>query len=328
MPQYIVRGELNGQAMKAKVEGESETHARERAERKGMTVTSVEPVAVPATPQPSVSPTPPVKPQPPAQPQPVQVAVQPVQPTGHAHDPIHIHTPNRRNGAAFGLGIAAIILGVIALLVCWIPLVNIISVPIAGLGLLLALIGGFFALTTKFRGIGMPIAGAVTCIVAISGFVIVNILFAAAVGGAAQSASTALEEIGQELEAERQAAEQARQDAKAASREVLGVTINSVSPAEFSDARIIYTITNESGRDINGFRGAIVITDQFGENQARLTLDFDDPLAADTDRAGDGNYSFWSSPGLGESLMNSFSTYTFTVEADSVIYGDGTRENY
>ena len=66
-----------------------------------------------------------------------------------------------------GLGIAALVLGVLAAILCWIPLVGIISIPLAILGLVFGGIGFLIALIGRKSGVGMPISGSIVCIVAL-----------------------------------------------------------------------------------------------------------------------------------------------------------------
>lgn len=63
--------------------------------------------------------------------------------------------PTRSNS----LGIASLILGILAFLICWIPFVAIVSIPLSGLGLLLGIIGIVLAVTRSGYGVGFPIAG-------------------------------------------------------------------------------------------------------------------------------------------------------------------------
>src|SRR5207249_4641219 len=53
----------------------------------------------------------------------------------------------------------SMILGILAFLICWIPLVGAIGFPLSALGLLLGVPGVVIALCRKGRGIGFPIAG-------------------------------------------------------------------------------------------------------------------------------------------------------------------------
>ena len=57
------------------------------------------------------------------------------------------------------LGVAALILGIVAFLICWVPLIGMIGVPLSALGLLLGLVGLIVAVLRKGAGIGYPIAG-------------------------------------------------------------------------------------------------------------------------------------------------------------------------
>jgi hypothetical protein len=68
--------------------------------------------------------------------------------------------PPRRGSS---LGVASLVLGILAFLICWIPFVNLLGVPLAGLGLLLGVIGFVVALTRKGASIGYPIAGSAIC---------------------------------------------------------------------------------------------------------------------------------------------------------------------
>jgi len=68
---------------------------------------------------------------------------------------------------ASGFGIAAIVLGIVACLSCWIPLLSILSIPISALGLLFACVGFVISLAGRRSSIGMPFAGGVVCAVAI-----------------------------------------------------------------------------------------------------------------------------------------------------------------
>jgi hypothetical protein len=75
---------------------------------------------------------------------------------------------------AYGLGIPALILGILALLVSGIPsmfslpsLISLLSMPLSGLGLLLGIAGLVVAITQRSRGIGFPIAGSAVSLVAL-----------------------------------------------------------------------------------------------------------------------------------------------------------------
>ncbi len=83
-----------------------------------------------------------------AAPAPVATAPPPV-PT------VNVKLPRRGSS----LGIAACILGILAFLICWVPLIGLVGVPLSALGLLLGIIGLLVAFFRKGAGIGFPIAG-------------------------------------------------------------------------------------------------------------------------------------------------------------------------
>ena len=68
---------------------------------------------------------------------------------------VRVEAPRRGSG----LGLAACILGVLAFVICWVPLIGLIGVPLSALGLILGLIGLLVAILRKGAGIGFAIAG-------------------------------------------------------------------------------------------------------------------------------------------------------------------------
>ena len=72
---------------------------------------------------------------------------------------LNVAMPRRSNSTA----IACFILGIMAILFCWIPILGLLTVPLAALGLLLALIALIVALTRRGAGLGFTITGAALC---------------------------------------------------------------------------------------------------------------------------------------------------------------------
>jgi hypothetical protein len=88
-----------------------------------------------------------------------------------------------------GFGLVAILLGVLACITCWIPLIGLVSLPLSGLGLLFGVIGFIVSITGKRSGMSLPIAGTVLCVVAIVIALGPIFLVGAAATGAAHEAS-------------------------------------------------------------------------------------------------------------------------------------------
>lgn len=82
-----------------------------------------------------------------------------------------------------GLAVAGLVLGLIALLSCWIPLFNVVTTPLAILGLVFGIIGIVATAPAKPKGgRGIAVAGTVLCAISL-------VVFMAMYGGAAASVS-------------------------------------------------------------------------------------------------------------------------------------------
>ena len=135
-----------GEELNWEIECATIQEAEQRAQDAGMLVSSVEPIA---------------------DTQLVEVERQPIQATEVRQvgpPTVQVQTqPTRSNS----LGIASLILGILAFLICWIPFVAIVSMPLSGLGLLLGIIGLVLALTRAGYGVGFSIAGSSVSVLAL-----------------------------------------------------------------------------------------------------------------------------------------------------------------
>jgi len=128
-----------------------------------------------ATPPPSV---PLPVPQAPEQRPPAQVAAAAV-------TNVHVHgTPQGKSVS--GLGVAALVLGILAALTCWIPFIGILGTPLSLVGCVLGLLGLILALAVRKTGVGMPSAGLVTSGVALAIAVLTTGVAATAISEAAR----------------------------------------------------------------------------------------------------------------------------------------------
>ena len=72
--------------------------------------------------------------------------------------PIQVEVTTQNTGA-LTMGIISIVVGVLALLVGWVPFLGLLAMPVAGIGLLLAFVGIILALVKKAKGILLPLLG-------------------------------------------------------------------------------------------------------------------------------------------------------------------------
>ena len=104
-----------------------------------------------------------------------QAVAQPANATVNAND---------HKKSTSGLAVAGLVLGLIALLSCWIPLFNVITTPFAILGLVFGIIGIVATAPAKPKGgRGIAIAGTVLCAISL-------VVFMAMYGGAAASSGS------------------------------------------------------------------------------------------------------------------------------------------
>ena len=78
------------------------------------------------------------------------------------------------------MGIAGMILGILAIIFVWIPVIGLIAIPMVAVGLPLSIVG-FRNARRLNTGAGMAIAGMVTNIVAVAGILLWMLVFGAAV---------------------------------------------------------------------------------------------------------------------------------------------------
>lgn len=163
-------------------------------------------------------------------------------PTPSVPPPMHVGPASPRPApgrGTSGLGVAAVILGALALLLCWIPLVNVLALLLAVVGGVLGLVGGVAALTGKKSSPGWPVAGVVVNGLAVIGFVATNIVFAAAIRKTAAAYSDAVA-AAREADRRARAAGAAPSDAGAAAgraRDPLGAKADARSPADVLASR-------------------------------------------------------------------------------------------
>lgn len=176
------------------------------------------------------------------------------------------HAPQRPSS---GLGITSMILGIIAIVLAFIPVVGILSF---GLGLA-AVILGIFAIIQK-RGKGQGIAGLITGVLSLGIAGIVTLLtgvFVSAVDEGLQEAADDLEE--EEAEVEEAAAE----DDEATEDDVDEVTEEDDEPADSNWEWVEVATLSGTGDE----RGEVFTI----ENDARITYEFTADTSLDDDLA-------------------------------------------
>jgi hypothetical protein len=79
---------------------------------------------------------------------------------------IHYEPPLTPSRAALGFGLAALVIGVLALPLSWVPDVGKLAVPVSGFGLVLGILGVLLAAVRKGYGLTFPLAGLLVSLLA------------------------------------------------------------------------------------------------------------------------------------------------------------------
>ena len=163
-----------GESVSFTIEAEALQDAERKAQDLGLLVSSVRPEAPIQT----------------TQAQPVQVRRTEAQATQ-----IPAVTIQTRQTRSNSLGIASLVIAILGFMICWIPFVSIISLPILGVAFFLGLIGLVLAIVRSGYGIGFPIA---SLTVSVIGTLIAMVTGVGLIAGT----SSALEGMADALEAE------------------------------------------------------------------------------------------------------------------------------
>lgn len=149
-----------------------------------------------------------------------------------------------------GMAVAGLVLGLIALLSCWIPLLNVLTTPFAVLGIVFAIIGIVATAPSKPKGgRGIAIAGTVLCVI--------SLVVPVAMYGSAASSSSA-------DKSSSSAIEQTKSDdnAKDESADTIEAADDSSDDAESADVKIV---SCKKDKDYDG-KNAVVVTFKWTNN--------------------------------------------------------------
>ncbi|WP_028661040.1 DUF4352 domain-containing protein [Nocardioides insulae] len=98
--------------------------------------------------------------------------------------------PQQNASKGSGLAITALVLAILALLMCWIPIVNLFAALLAVVALVLGVIGFVRARKGNAGGKGMAAGAMIISVIALVGVIVVNVLF----GALLDSAGDAIED--------------------------------------------------------------------------------------------------------------------------------------
>jgi hypothetical protein len=236
---------------------------------------------------------------------------------------LNVHVKSNSNS----LGIASIVLGILAFLICWIPFIGTIGFLLGCLGGALAIIGLILSIKRAGAGIGYPIAG-----LALNGL---SVGIAILVTGALVNA---IDEVSSQVEA-RNAPPTLKPDSPknnnaVKNTEIIFVTATDKGHRErnFQDFIWFDFTVNPTNltKTARAVKGQFVFADVFDEVKLRLNYTIDDPLVAGRSTTLDGigfNYNQFMSD---HHWMKSTSLENMNIwfAVDSILYKDGSKEDF
>lgn len=258
-------------------------------------IQSVEPVQpVEAQPIPAAVPVASAIPVQPAQPgvqpnQPMQPAAQPYQSSSYAPQTSTYGAPAQVGTKGKALGIAALVLGIIGLICAFVPVINLISIPLVIVGLILGIVSLVMARGGKgSKGFGL--AGTITSAIALIVTIIVTIVIA--VMAASVYNDPDIQGLVDELESSTQTPTPTPTPETGSSSETISGEVTGRIGQEYSTRWFDFTINSmTTSESFEGYTAAsgntllianITITNTFGKTQPFGTYDWlldDDSLA-------------------------------------------------
>lgn len=125
------------------------------------------------------------------------VPIPPSMPMNEVHV-VHSYNGNieMKTKSQNGLGIASLVIGIIAIVGCWLPFLNMISMFLAVLGIVCGALGFLIALVGRKSGVGLPFSGLVVCGIAIAVAASINSIAAKAIDETGKEISKTLNPLG------------------------------------------------------------------------------------------------------------------------------------
>lgn len=215
---------------------------------------------------------------------------------------VHIHQTIAPAGKkTSGLGIAALVLGILAAITCWMPFIGILGMPLAVIGCMLGGIGLLLALIGHKTSATMPISGLIICIVSI----IITVLITGATVESLREGKNIEGMSGRKTH-------------------IITAIFEGVE-GEGYDKTLSFIIMNNTNKTIEALKGGIHIYDQFGDHLDGLTIRLDAPLGPNETIIESGSWPTVKSRTI-ELMVNDGAKIKFKVE--QVLYTDGTSEKF
>ena len=253
----------------------------------------------------------------------------------HSQQPLPTLNVNVKSNSN-SLGIAAIILGVVALFICWIPFVGLISLAFAGVGLVLSLVGLGLSIKRGGQGIGYPIAGIV-----LNGLPLAIVLL---ITSAFVTAFSHLNDVVSSNENSMPLPQQSPSETDFGNKnevkpnEIIFPTLSNkrvegrIREGDYDYANFWWDITYRAqnlSKTARSIKGVLVLGDLFGEAKIRVRCTINENLLP--------GGSVHISGGVESSHFDDYHNWLLTTDlkdmqfwfvVDSILYEDGERKDY
>ena len=220
------------------------------------------------------------------------------------------------------LAIASIVMGVAALAICMVPTVQLLSIPLAALGFLLATIGLSISFSRKHQGVGFAIFG----IACNATPLVVGILVTGAFLTFVTSPNKAFSEMYNTM--------YSTSFTIAGDTEIIFPTVSNKHMADQNNIACIWVDVSFNPENLvkptRAVKGALVFADLFGEVKLQLTATINDPLRPNVPYKKQGiGFEYNQSSSKHNWVKNTaLEDMQISYRVDSIIYEDGEQQDF
>ena len=251
------------------------------------------------------------------------------------------------------LAIASIVMGVAALAICMVPTVQLLSIPLAALGFLLATIGLSISFSRKHQGVGFAIFG-IACnatplvvgILVTGAFLtfvtspnkafseMYNTMYSTSFTTQPEDATSSVQHTTTPQRGSISEGGSKDTETRLSATEIIFPTVSNKHMADLDDIACIWVDVSFNPENLvkptRAVKGALVFADLFGEVKLQLTATINDPLRPNVPYKKQGiGFEYNQSSSKHNWIKNTaLEDMQISYRVDSIIYEDGEQQDF